>query len=220
MSVFGGGVTTARTVKDRLSKSVAWVAAIAVTIFASVWLALHYGGGDNATIKVRDLLVGSIQAESFLATASQNVTANVVIDDVAKFWRIPIGKTNMVYAAVGQARAGIDIKEIEVLDVDTGMGRAKIKLPEVIVSINLNVERSATLANYRNWFGPKAGAEVYEQAQRQAQAAMRGNACSSGIVKTAAQNAEVQIETILAKVGLEQVAFVVEQSSAASCPLI
>lgn len=220
MSVFGGVVTTARTVKDRLSKSVAWVAAIAVTIFASVWLAFHYGGGDNATIKVRDLLVGSIQAESFLATASQNVTANVVIDDVAKFWRIPIGKTNMVYAAVGQARAGIDIKEIEVLDVDTGMGRAKIKLPEVIVSINLNVERSATLANYRNWFGPKAGAEVYEQAQRQAQAAMRGNACSSGIVKTAAQNAEVQIEAILAKVGLKQVAFVVEQTSAASCPLI
>jgi hypothetical protein len=55
------------------------------------------------------------------------------------------------------------------------------------------------LANYRQWFGPKAGLELYEQAERDALAEIRQEACANHILDVASHNAEAQIRTILEK---------------------
>jgi hypothetical protein len=169
----------------------------------------------TTTTEVQNLLLGRVQAESLLTTASQDINANVTIDQVAKVLRIPIGTTNLVYAAVGKATAGIDMRKVEVVAFDQGTRSVALHLPAAQMSISLNPERSETLANYRNWFGPKAGAKIYEDAQRQAYAAMSSKACDNAILDAATHNAEVEIRTILTKVGFQQVTF---ETTPASCP--
>ncbi|WP_027269443.1 DUF4230 domain-containing protein [Leptolyngbya sp. PCC 6406] len=165
--------------------------------------------------EVQDLLLGQIQAESLLTTASQDISANVTIDQVAKVLKIPIGTTNLVYAAVGKASAGIDLHSIEVVKFNREARSVTLRIPAAEMNISLNPERSETLANYRNWFGPKAGIEIYQDAQRQAAAAMSSKACTSGILNAATHNAEVEIRAILTKVGFQQVTF---KTTPTACP--
>lgn len=219
MPVLTSVMNTFRGAAERLLDKTILLGLIGVAIFASGWFFLHSFQplAVATTTQVRDLLVGNIQAESVLTTASQDVTANIIVDRAAKILGIPVGETNLVYGAVGTVKAGIDIDDLEVLAVDANTRSATLRLPPATVSVNLNVARSESLANYRKWFGPKAGAEIYQEAQRQAYAVMKTNACSNHILEAASHNAGVKIETVLSKVGFETVNFVENPAAAKAC---
>ncbi|MFG6094509.1 DUF4230 domain-containing protein [Leptothoe sp. ISB3NOV94-8A] len=219
MSAGSSTVSLRNVLEDFVSNTIS-VGLIVAAALAAIWFIVHAVLTNpfsiDTTEEVRDVLVGTIQAESTLITASQDITANVAIDKTEKFLIVPIGETSLVYAAVGESQAGIDLEKIEVLDFDAKKRTVKLLLPPANIDINLNVERSETLANYRQWFGHKAGATIYEEAQQEAYAEMWHKACSQDILNAAVHNAEVQVRTILKKVGFKQVEFKVSDSTA--CP--
>ena len=218
MSAFNGAVKMMGSLTDFLTGQVVKLGAIAIGLLLALAFLLHSIPSPfsiTTTKEIQDILLGSIQAESLLTTASQDISANITIDQVAKFLKIPTGTTNLVYAAVGKANAGIDIQNVEVVAFDQEARSVILHLPAAKMAVSLNPERSEILASYRNWFGPKAGAEIYEDAQRQAYAAMNSKACANDILKVATHNAEVEIRTILTKVGFDEVEF---ETTSATCP--
>ncbi len=219
MSVFTGIMNTFRGATERLLDKAILIGLVLLVVLTSggFWLHSLHPFAINTAAQVHDLLIGNIQAESVLTTASQDVTANITVDRVAKFLGMPVGETNLVYGAVGKAEAGIDIDSLEVLAVDAGARSVTLRLPPATVSVSLNVARSETLANYRKWFGPKAGAEIYQEAQRQAYAAIKSHACSDRILEVASHNAGVKIEAILTKVGFKTVEFAENTAEAQAC---
>lgn len=219
MSAFNGVIKQVSSIADQLTTRMIGLGAIAIGLLLSLGLFMHSlpsAFSITTTTQIEDVLLGNIQAESLLVTASQTVNANVNLKRVAKIVGIPVGKTNLVYAAVGSASAGIDMRSVEIVEFEPQAQRVKLHLPEMGMTVTLNPERSETLANYRNWFGPTAGADLYEEAQRQAYSTMKAKACSSDILGVATQNAEVEIRTILTKVGFQQVEF---ETTPSTCPL-
>lgn len=195
-----------------VEKATWWAWLILLGVMVWLWFSITslFSGWFVTTTEttLRDLLIGSIQAESMLDTATQDVTANISIDQVSHFLKVPSGTTNLVYAAVGKVHAGIDIHNIEIISSKEKEGAATLILPQpTISSVQLNPERSEIIANYRTWFGPKAGAEIYEEAQREAYAVMKSKACTDHILDAATHNAKVQVQEILVKAGVTQVKF-------------
>jgi hypothetical protein len=195
-----------------VEKATWWSLLILMGFLVWLWFSVSswFSGAFATTTEtsLRDLLIGSIQAESMLDTATQDVTANISIDQVSHFLKVPTGETNLVYAAVGEVHAGIDIHNIVIIPSVEKDGPVTLRLPQpAISSVQLNPERSEILANYRTWFGPKAGVDIYEEAQREAYAAMKSKACTDHILDAATHNAKVQIKEILEKAGISQVQF-------------
>jgi hypothetical protein len=74
------------------------------------------------------------------------------------------------------------------------------------------------LAHYREWFGEKAGAAIYEEAQRQAQSHIKAQACANHILEVASNNAKQQFKDILAKVQFENAVIHIQQPTNDACP--
>ncbi|PLZ97275.1 hypothetical protein CEN50_15680 [Fischerella thermalis CCMEE 5268] len=83
---------------------------------------------------------------------------------------VPIGNTNLVYEGVGTIRAGIDLKQLKVVKLDNTQHFIHVSLPSPYINeVDLNVNRSSILANYRNWFGDKVD-QIYTTKLRRRQA--------------------------------------------------
>ncbi len=220
MSGLDSATNTVTSWADFLTKRIVIVGAVLVALLLSLTFfvkSIPSPFAITSTTEIQSLLLGSIQAESLLTTASQDVTANVKINKVATALGVPIGSTNLVYSAVGKATAGLPLHDIEVVAFDQAMRTVALRLPAVELDVSLNPERSETLANYRSWFGPKAGADIYEEAQRQAYGIMSHKACDGKILQAATRSAEAEIRTILTKAGFEQVTF---ETTASHCSAV
>lgn len=219
-----GVAKTFAGVAERLMDKTIRLGILLIGVLAALWLVLNSISSFSfspvnvtTTTEIRNILLGNIQAESLLVTASQTVDANVAVQKVARIIGIPVGGTNLVYAAVGKANTGINIHDVEVVDFDQKARTVKLNMPPVELSISFDPEHSETLANYRNWFGPKAGAAIYEQAQREAYAVMKSKVCSSPLMEAAIQNAEYELEAILTKVGFQTIEFQVAPPTEGAC---
>ncbi|MEO1297753.1 MAG: hypothetical protein AAFW75_18625, partial [Cyanobacteria bacterium J06636_16] len=66
-------------------------------------------------------------------------------------WRFTSLRCRRVFNKIDSLKADIDIDDLEVLAVDANTRSATLRLPPATVSVNLNVARSESLANYRKW---------------------------------------------------------------------
>ncbi len=155
---------------------------------------------------------------SEFTTARTDISASVSITESAKFLGIPIGDTNLVYEGVSTVRAGIDIKQLELVEVNNSEHKIYILMPPPkITEVFLDVNHSSTLADYRNWFEPKSGGKLYDQAQGEAMAKIRQKSCANHILDAANANAKQLIESILTKVGFTIVEIDTQTSQGDSC---
>jgi hypothetical protein len=201
------------------------VSIVAIAVLAVLWIGYHFLNPAaiyqvQTTTDVRNLIVSTVQADAQLTTAKTTVKATVVVRRDDKILNLPVGQTNLVYEGVGTVRAGLDFTKLDVVALDLEQHRVKISLPAPsIADVSLDLDRSSTLASYRNWFGAKAGVEIYETAQRQAIAKIKQEACANGILDVANGNAKQLIQGILTNVGFEAVEVDTQALATNTCPI-
>lgn len=208
---------------DLVKRYVGWKI-IAISVVAALGIGgnflVTYGFTRETTSEIRNLIVSGVHNQTELTTASTNVTATIVIQESTKFLRFPTGEIDLVYEGVGTVRSDLDLSQLKVMDLDSEHHSVHILLPPPTISdVNLDVSRSSILADYRKWFGAKAGASIYEEAQRQAIAKMKQQACANGILKAANANAAQLVKGLLSEVNFENVVVKTQEPSTDSCPV-
>lgn len=199
------------------------VGLIAIAILSVLWAGFHFFVpnlyGVKTTSEVRNLIISGVHNETELTTASTTIKATVVIQQVAKVLGLPIGETNLVYEGIGTVRSGLNLSKLEVTDLMPEQKTVHILLPAPTISeVSLDVTRSSTLANYRKWFGPKSGAAIYEEAQREVIAKIKQQACANQLLEVANSNAVQLIKNILSKVNFEEVVVETQAPARDVCP--
>lgn len=214
-----GGFT--ETIRDRVAR----VGLTVVTLLVVIWFLFQSLfnplSGANTKTKILDLITGSVQATDVYNTATMKVSANVSIEKVAKVLKIPRGKTKLVYGAIGQVQAGLHAQDIEVKELDIANRTVELLFPVInITDVHIDTKESEILANYRNWFGPKAGVDIYDQAQKEAVRVMTEKACTDEILAAAQHNARAQVTNLLTEVGFEHVTIDFVEVDKTSCPAL
>ncbi len=199
----------AQTTLERFADRAFWPVTGAIALSLALWIGLHSLLSPfhfTTEAQVRNLIVSSVQDATELTSATTTIKATVVLHQTIQALGIPLGDTNLVYEGVGTVRAGIALDALQVQALDPAQRRIEVQLPPPqIQAVSLDVDRSTTLANYRRWFGPKAGADLYEAAQRQAIAEIRQQACTSSLLTAASHNTASLIAAILTKAGFTKI---------------
>lgn len=199
------------------------VGLIGIAVLAVLWTGVHFLVPHAYSIKttsdIRNLIVSGVHNETELTTASTTVKATVVIQQIGKVLGLPIGETDLVYEGVGAVRSGLNLSQLEVTDLVPERHTVHILLPAPTISdVSLDVTRSSILADYRKWFGPKTGASIYEEAQRQAITKIKQQACANQILDVANVNAAQLVKGILSKVNFEDAVVETQTPITDVCP--
>ncbi len=156
------------------------------------------GGAISNTASV----VKQIQTVSQLVTVKYVIEKVVVLEDVKWF-----GENRLLLLAHGVVKAGIDLNELRPEDVRISGTRLKLRLPpERIMDAYLDdkqtevIERSTGML--RNF-----DKDLEQNARRQAVDDIRRAARAEGILKDARERAHLQLETLLRRLGFEDVQF-------------
>ncbi|PSB19014.1 DUF4230 domain-containing protein [Phormidesmis priestleyi ULC007] len=198
--------TAIQSTANKLNRQIGLIGVSALVAIMVLWFVFAKPVSIDKTW-VRNLIFSGVQDASEFVTATVDGKVAVTLEETTKKLKyFPVGKTHLVYEGVGKVQAGLDLTKLEVLEFDSSQHSIRISLPAAhIVAVNLDLDRSSTLASYREYFGAKAGAEEYEKVQRQAIDVIRKEACESKILKAASNNATQQLEVILTKAGFEKI---------------
>lgn len=209
---------------NKLVDKIAWIILAAITSLLVCWGTFYFFSHHAITITttadVRNLIISGVHNLSELNTVSTDSKATIVVKQDKKIFGIPVGDTNLIYEGVGTIRAGIDLKQLKILELDNNQSFIQVLLPSPYINdVSLNVNRSSILADYRNWFGAKAGAELYDKAQNQAIAKIKEEACANNILEQANSNAEVLINDILTKAGFQKIQIDTQTPESNACSI-
>lgn len=209
MTAYNNLKSIVQVIINKLVDKVILIGLAAIAILLLGWWGLNllpHPISITTTAEVRNLIISGVHNLSEFNTASTDSKATIVVEQDKKIFGIPIGNTNLVYEGVATINAGIDIKELEVVKLDNEKQFIHISLPAPYINgVNLNVNRSSILANYRRWFGDKVDTELYDQAQKKALFKIREEACANHILEEANNNAEVLINNIFTKAGFKTI---------------
>ncbi|MFM7407001.1 MAG: DUF4230 domain-containing protein [Cuspidothrix sp.] len=173
----------------------------------------------NESAKIRDVILGGLKETSELNTVKMSSKASVVETKDNRLFSLYLGDTKVIYEAAGTIRAGIDIKKLKVEDVDINNQKIKITLPApYITETVLEADKSQLLDNHKNWFGPNAEIELLDQAQKDALARIKLEACGDNIIDAANSNAKKIVENILSAAGYKDVTVITQEPQDSSCP--
>lgn len=197
---------------------------IGVALAMLLWFSLHpwLSGGLalRTTADVRNLILGEVHHSTELVAAQSAGKATVVLRRQRTLFGLPLGDTNLVYEGVGRVRAGFDLSQLSVDEVDFNQHSIWLTLPApTIREVSLDVEHSGTLANYRRWLAPKADIDLQEQAQREAIHTIQTEACANAILEEATASAEQVIRLILTGAGFETIHISTQATRDVGCPM-
>ncbi|HEY9873655.1 MAG TPA: DUF4230 domain-containing protein [Candidatus Obscuribacterales bacterium] len=132
---------------------------------------------------------------------------------------IKLGSTKIIYEAVGKVRAGINVSQLQVKDVDMKNRRITIILPPPrILDKNIDVMRSNVIDVDKKWFAPDVGTDLQMLAQQKALDKLSNIACENGLLNKANDSAKNIISTILNKAGYKEVIVQTQPPEPSVCP--
>ena len=166
---------------------------------------------------IRTVVVKQMRGASELTTAVFTMEAVVPAQSDRKLGDYTIAKTNLLYVAYGEVRAGVDLEELESSDVSTSEDgkRVTLKLPAPkILDKKIDVDRSEVYDYDRGFLnlGPDRGLQLQGLAQQAAVKEIELAAvCEQSILDQANDRAELVITKLLMSTGFEQI--VIEPSA-------
>ncbi|ASC69558.1 hypothetical protein XM38_004850 [Halomicronema hongdechloris C2206] len=159
-------------------------------------------------VDVRSVIIHKLQGASELTTAIFAMEAVVPTTSDRTLAGYVIGKTNLLYIAYGEVRAGVDLSRLDPSQITTGPESVRIQLPPAqILDSKLDVERSEVYDYDRGFLGlgPDNAPELQEMAQRQALQKITRAACSEGILTAANERAQLVVSQLLSPLAFESV---------------
>ncbi len=162
--------------------------------------------GSSRTVEVRNLVIGGLQDRQELTTVSMSTKATVHASKDKKISRWSLGDTHLVYEAIGEVQAGIDIQDLKVKNPDSQTGQIEVLLPPPhLTNAFLNINDSQVVVKYRNWLGPEDKSDLQEEAQKEALRIIKEEACSGKILEKANRNAQMIVEDLLTKANYKNI---------------
>lgn len=157
------------------------------------------------------VLVGRVQELARLETAVVPLTTTIRGTRGEGWLRVAAGE-DLLFLAVGEARAGVDLAELDQDDVwRDGDGVLWVRLPEArLFGVTLDEDRSQVLVREQGWFG-RADRDLESEARREALRHLEAQAEELGLPSVARDGAERVVRDLLARAGEPDVRFVVEE---------
>ncbi|MGC1306385.1 MAG: DUF4230 domain-containing protein [Phormidesmis sp.] len=176
------------------------------------------------TVDVRTVIVEQVRDVSELTTAVFTMEAVVPAQSDRKLGDYTIGKTNLLYVAYGEVRAGVDLASIEAADITTTTDESGTSVtlelpPPKILDTKIDVERS-NVYDYNRGFlnlGPDRAPELQTLAQKEALEKIEQAAYEQDILGQANDRAELVVSQLLESAGFVNVT--VETAPAATTSL-
>lgn len=160
-------------------------------------------------VDVRTLVVQQLREASELTTAIFTMEAVVPARSDRTLGNHVIGTTNLLYIAHGEVRAGVDLSQISVSQVQfEGDRRIRVSLPPPqILDSKLDLAKSTVYDYDRGWLGlgPDNAPELQTLAQQEALARIEAAACAENVLAEANQRAERVVSQLLGTAGFESV---------------
>ncbi|OAB61879.1 hypothetical protein AY599_27490 [Leptolyngbya valderiana BDU 20041] len=170
--------------------------------------------------EVKSLLVDRLEGKTELTTAEVALETIVKTSQERTLGHLYLGETTVVYQGIGRVRAGIDLSQLQVTQIDRDTGRITLHLPPpYLVQMDLDVERSEVLEHNRAWFAPNTETELYTQAQRQALQQIREEACQEGLLEKANQEAAAVVRNILEAARYDDITIETHSPNPQTCTL-
>ena len=144
-----------------------------------------------------------LQGMQEIHTASFSIQTVVTGENRRKvLWYIPFGRTRMLYVAVGEVRAGVDLGQLNSENIRIQHNTLHIKLPAVqVLDFKLDVSQSRIYDVRRSLFLAPDASLLHQDIQQQALEQTREAALKSGILATAEQNAVRMVKGLFSDLG-------------------
>ncbi|MGB3294429.1 MAG: DUF4230 domain-containing protein [Phormidesmis sp.] len=174
------------------------------------------------TVDVRTVVVEQVRNVSELTTAVFTMEAVVPTQSDRKIGDYTIGKTNLLYIAYGETRAGVDLSELKATDVSTSEEGKRVKLvlpPPQLFGTAIDVERSDVYDYSRGFLnlGPDRAPQLQAAAEKEAVSEIEQAACDQDILTQANDRAELVVSQLLQTTGFEEVIVETSPRTSADC---
>ena len=171
------------------------------------------------TIDIRSVVVKQIRDASELTTSVFAMETIAEASQSREILGVEVGETRLLYIGYGEVRAGIDLREIEVDDIEVTENAIRIRIPPPrVLDSKIDVNRSRVY-DYDQGFlslGPDAPA-LQSLAEQDALAKIVLSACENGILDDANQKAEVAIAQLLNVTGFNEVEVETQTPAGGTC---
>ena len=176
-------------------------------------------------VDTRTLIVEQIRGASELTTAVFSMQAVVPTESNRTVGGYVVGKTNLLYVAHGDVRAGIDLSDIAPSDITVAAaGETEPEIvtitlpPPKILDSKIDITQSEVYDYDRGFLklGPDRAPELQNLAQREALGRIQAGACDQGILDMASDRARLVIQQLIEPLGYGQV--VVDVAEPEGCP--
>jgi len=171
--------------------------------------------------EIENIIISELQEINELTTADMTTRATVKVSQDRKISRLTLGNTNVIYEGVGKVRAGIDLKQLQIKQVDLARHKINILLPPPHLSeVFLDLQASNLIDSYKKWFGPNTKLQLQDNAQKKALELIKTEACiDKKILESANTSAKELLNQILTKAGFETIVIETQSPQASNCSL-
>ncbi len=171
-------------------------------------------------VDVRSVVVQEVRGASELTTAIWGGNAVIPASKVRTLLGFQVAETRLLYLAVGDVRAGVDLSEITQDDVQVISDTIRITLPPPrLLDYKVDVSRSSVYDYDRGWLGlGPEGQELQSLAEQAGLQALITSACQFGILELANEKAQVAVSQLLNLSGYRQVIVETQSAPPEACP--
>ncbi len=171
------------------------------------------------TLDVRMVMVRQMRQASELATAIYTLETVVTESQARTLGGFEIGRTDLLYVAHGEVRAGVDLGELMPGDVTIDGDRVEVRLPAPeLLDRKIDVERSYVYDLRQSLLGPLDPA-MQSRAEQYALDKIVRTACAEGILDDANARADAAVRGLLGGAGYRSVTVRTRPPAPAACPM-
>lgn len=171
------------------------------------------------TLDVRLVLVRQMREASELATAIFTLETVVTESQARTFGGIEIGRTDLLYVAHGEVRAGVDLGELMPADVVVDGDAIRVRLPAPeILDKKIDVQRSYVYDLRQTLLGP-VDPDLQGRAEQFALDKIVRTACAEGILDDANHRAETAVRALVGAAGHRDVTVTRQPPAPGACPM-
>jgi hypothetical protein len=172
-------------------------------------------------VDIRSIVVQQMRGASELTTAIFAMEAVVPTRSDRTLAGYVIGSTNLLYIAYGEVRAGVDLSQIALTDVQVENETAiRITLPPPqILDSKLDLTKSTVYDYDRGLLGlgPDNAPDLQARAQQEALSKIEAAACAEGLLAEANRRAELTVGQLLSTAGFESVTVTTQAPTHSAC---
>ncbi|NER20908.1 MAG: DUF4230 domain-containing protein [Symploca sp. SIO1B1] len=155
-------------------------------------------------VDVRSLIVSQISGASELTTAVFTMEAVVPTRQDRLIAGYPVGSTQLLYIAYGEVRAGVDLGELKVEDVNIVNDTIELQLPPPkLLDSKIDVSRSQVYDYDRGFLGlgPDVAPQLQMLAQQETLKKIEATACREDLLQQANERAQLVVSQLLTTSG-------------------